>query len=143
MTKKGKSMTKGEKTVYEAKIQQLHNATLQFSKNTMEIKKLFVTVIIAFFTIVSGLEKQVFEGRTQIMILLILTLLFWGLDAQSYYYQKKLRDQINELENLLMGKKYICHKRRGCKDLLQSSFNASMFIYYICILLLLIIRWRM
>lgn len=131
-------MTNRERKVYEAKIQQLHNATLQFSKNTMEIKKLFVTVIIAFFTIVSGLENPIFDRKTQIIILGMLTLLFWGLDAQSYYYQKKLRQQISTLENKLMGNEDTCCERTKCKDLLQSIFNASMFIYYICTILLMI-----
>lgn len=130
-------MKKNEKEIYQNKMLQLHNATLQFSKNTLEIKKLFATVVIGFFTITTGLPKNIAIEK-QILILIVLTVLFWVLDAQSYYYQKKLRKQMEALENKILGKKEdnICSvcKYYNIKNYFKSIFNASMFIYYMGII---------
>lgn len=133
-------MKKVEKEIYQNKISQLHNATLQFSKNTLEIKKLFSTVVIGFFTITTGLDTNI-SMKKQLVILVILTLLFWILDAQSYYYQKKLRQQMQLLENKLLEKEeeLICNqcKYANLKKIIFSVFNSSMFIYHVGIVVLI------
>lgn len=121
-------------------IQQLHNAVLQFSNNTMEIKKLLVSVLIAFFTIVVAIDNK-FEtfADFHIIILSVIIILFWLLDAQSYYYQKKLRSRISKLQSELSESvKY--EEVKTCKLVIISIFNVSMFIYWVALGIVLLLR---
>ena len=66
-----------DKIIFDS-IQQLHNAVLQFSNNTMEVKKLFVSVLIAFFTIIVTMNPGITSlSKMQLIILGIIDILFW------------------------------------------------------------------
>lgn len=120
-----------DKIIFDS-IQQLHNAVLQFSNNTMEVKKLFVSVLIAFFTIIITVNPSITSlSKMQLIILGVIDILFWMLDAQSYYYQKKLRKQITDLQEKLKGS-VNCTKKKSIYVLIRDSiFNPSMFIYIV------------
>ena len=125
------------------KINQLHNATLQFSNNTMEIKKLFVSVLIAYFTILATLNSASdITADPHKPFLYIITASFLFLDVQSYYYQKKLRAQIEAHYNELLNGNT---KKDNTKpfppticNIIKCIFNPSMIIYLIAALCILI-----
>ena len=77
-------------------IDQLHKLVLQLSSNCFETKKLCATVIVGVATLVATftgkeLDISLWVGAA------IVTMLFWILDAQSYYYQEKLRARMKIL----------------------------------------------
>lgn len=149
---------KGEKDIKDEikldNIKQIHSAVLQFSSNTMEIKKLFISVLIAYFTIMAGMITKIsISTNLAIKILATIVGLFWILDAQSYYYQKKLRRVITKLQNELIEKaekaditentgssmKTLQRLKVFVGHVLKSMFNMSMFIYYLIIAALIIV----
>lgn len=78
-------------------IEQLHAATLQVSGNCFELKKLCATVLVAAGTLIvtlshKGLDHALFVGG------LIVVMVFWTADAQSYYIQAKLRARMKVLQ---------------------------------------------
>ncbi|KAA1425002.1 hypothetical protein FE697_003660 [Mumia zhuanghuii] len=78
-------------------IDQLHAATLQVSGNCFELKKLCATVLVAAGTLIATLsdrelDQALFVGG------LVVVLVFWTADAQSYYIQAKLRGRMKELQ---------------------------------------------
>ena len=77
-------------------IDQLHKTVLQMSSNCFEIKKLCATVLVAAITLVATLtgaqlDPALWCGAAVVVVV------FWLLDAQSYYYQEKLRARMKEL----------------------------------------------
>ncbi|GAB3791328.1 hypothetical protein [Nocardioides ungokensis] len=84
-------------------IDQLHAATLQVSGNCFELKKLCATVLIAAGTLIvtlsdRDLNQALFVGG------LVVVLVFWTADAQSYYIQAKLRARMKELQLVRIGR---------------------------------------
>ena len=74
-------------------IDQLHNATINFSKNSLEIKKLvFVVIGISTPLIINLCNNQL--NKALFISLYIIIGLFWILDSYTYYYQKKLRNNM-------------------------------------------------
>lgn len=129
-----------DKIIFDS-IQQLHNAVLQFSNNTMEVKKLFVSVLIAFFTIIITMNPSITSlSKMQLIILGVIDILFWMLDAQSYYYQKKLRQQITDLQEELKGSVNRTKRRSIYVLIRESIFNPSMFIYIVVLIILFIAK---
>ena len=79
-------------------IAQLHDAVLGFSKNCFELKKLCATVIGASLTLLAAftsdkIDSVFFVGGAVIIVF------FWLADAQSYFYQEKIRIQMTILQN--------------------------------------------
>lgn len=91
-----------EDSLNRMQIDQLHNATLNFSNNSLETKKLCVTAQIASVTILVG-----FHANNKLDNLygilgassLLIALLFYIVDIFLYYYQDKLRDAMIKEEN--------------------------------------------
>src|SRR5258708_29946935 len=76
-------------------IDQLDKAVLQFSSNCFETKKLCATVLVSASLLVATFgNKQL--NYTLFIVGLVILLIFWGLDGYNYYYQKKLRAQMNK-----------------------------------------------
>ena len=77
------------------KIDQLHAATLNFSKKSLELKKLFFALVgIAVPTLIQ-LANGTLDDSLFVTIYL-LALMFWILDSFTYFYQKKLRADMDE-----------------------------------------------
>lgn len=77
---------------------QLHNATSNFSKQSFEIKKVCLTVEIAALTLIgnfvsSKLDLALFVAG------IIIAVLFYFLDVMTYYYQTSLRGKMLIVEN--------------------------------------------
>lgn len=78
-------------------ITQLHTMVVEFSKNCFELKKLCATVVGSSLTLLAAFTSQrldavFFVGSAVIIVF------FWMADAQSYFYQRKLRLQMNALQ---------------------------------------------
>jgi hypothetical protein len=77
-------------------IEQLHRVVLQLSGNCFELKKLCATVLVSGITIVAAFTAQRLDAAHFVAASVIATF-FWFLDAQSYYYQEKLRLRMKQL----------------------------------------------
>lgn len=82
-------------------IDQLDSAILQFSKNTLATKQLCATVLVAILAIIlkitaNKLDYAIYVGS------LITVIVFWIIDSNSYYYQRKLRIRMTGLVNNLI-----------------------------------------
>lgn len=83
-------------------IDQLHNATLNFSNNSLETKKLCVTAEIASVTLWLGLYQSSSIDNLLLIISIssfLIALLFYVVDIFLYYYQDKLRESMIHEEN--------------------------------------------
>lgn len=90
-----------DKSNYDLKLKevdQLHSVTIEFSKTCLEIKKLFVGIIISLSAIILKLNGDAVNNNL-FFLLTITTVLFWIIDAQAYYYQSKIRSRMAELMN--------------------------------------------
>lgn len=78
------------------KIDQLHNATVNFSKSSLEIKKLLFVVIGISTPLIINLSDNKLDASLFISLYIIL-IPFWIFDSYTYYYQKKLRATMDSL----------------------------------------------
>lgn len=83
-------------------LDQLHNVTLQFSKNSLEIKKIYISLIIGVTTLFIKINESKLDISLYIIISAI-SILFWFLDSQNYYYQEKLRHRMKKVKRDLKG----------------------------------------
>lgn len=75
-------------------IDQLHNAVLNFSRNSMQAKKIMFSILGIF--VAAMLQKDyVSEIINWLLVIDVIVFLFWSFDAQTYYYQEKLRAKID------------------------------------------------
>lgn len=127
----------------QEQIDQLHAATLQVSGNCFELKKLCATVLVAAGTLIAllsdrDLDHAIFVGG------LVVVLVFWTADAQSYYIQVKLRARMKDLLQVRTGRvsdlsKYVAEgvglpvgtQRGRCRRVVHAFFNASMLYYFL------------
>ncbi|SCY93526.1 hypothetical protein SAMN05720606_112178 [Paenibacillus polysaccharolyticus] len=129
-------------------IDQLHNATLNFSTKSLEIKKMFLVFIGILIPAILKLSNDTMNWS--IVIIMYLSILsFWLIDSYTYYYQEKLRG--------LMDNRFINISKRNERELIikeniksgftiepnrvkkvskvKSIFNASHLIYFIMLIL--------
>jgi len=83
--------------------EQLHEVVLSFSKQSLDLKRLLATVLVATVTIGGGLFREdlhlFFEYRRFILLgILFVIVLFWLMDAMTNFYANRLRGQM--IENL-------------------------------------------
>lgn len=135
-------------------IDQLHAVTLQVSSNCFELKKLCATVLVAAGTLVVTLTRRQLDSALFIAGLVVV-LLFWVADTQSYYIQAKLRNRMKELQQARARR---FRALRGyaaegvgipietpptqVRRVIQAFFNASM-LYYFLIVTVLSAAWAM
>ncbi|WP_170075069.1 hypothetical protein [Paraclostridium dentum] len=121
---------------------QLHNVVLNFSNNSIEIKKLCITAVIAvptiFFNFFSNPKNITINLLNNIcFILIVIVVLFYLVDVYTYYYQKKLRDSMLNIENNIR-KRHKLKEKQISKNFFQKleyrlikSINDSNFFNYI------------
>lgn len=124
-------------------INQLHNATLNISNNSLETKKLVVTSITAVCTILIGLYKEHIYEQIYLLLALIfaIVVLFYLVDICFYFYQDRLRENIDrkmndmyreyQLEEINLDK----YKNR----IKRSMFNYSHMLYFLIMSLIILI----
>ncbi len=133
-------------------IEQLHAATLQVSGNCFELKKLCATVLVAAGTLIVSLSDRdldhaLFVGG------LVIVLVFWTADAQSYYIQAKLRGRMKVLQRVRTRRLAelstygvegvglpIDVERSKQRRIFHAFFNASM-LYYFLVAVVLLSAW--
>lgn len=139
-----------EDSLNRMQIDQLHNATLNFSKNSLETKKLCVTAEIASVTLLLGNQENN-EIRDIYMVLcvssIVIAILFYIVDIFLYYYQDKLRDAMLKEENYIRLRHGIQlrtsvrqsagNNRRIFSEnrIIRSVFNSSQVMYWILIMI--------
>jgi hypothetical protein len=132
-------------------IDQLHKAVLQFSGNCFELKKLCVTVLVSAGTLIATFTQRQLDTSIFVAGATII-LFFWILDAQSYYYQEKLRAEMKNLAEEIAAR----HKTslvvegigmplteerenwRVRQRSIHAAFNGSMAFYLLLVLLVLV-----
>lgn len=129
-------------------IDQLHNAVLNFSKNSMQAKKIMFTLL-GFFVAAMIQAPTLYSIVKWFPVVIGIVVLFWAFDAYTYYYQEKLRAAmdarfeaiksrftggINEDEFTLPEK-----RQKGCR-LGRSLFNGSV-LFYPAIIIIVIFCW--
>lgn len=133
-------------------IDQLNLAILQFSKSTLTTKKVCASILIG----VSGLILNITNNSldTALFIGALITLsVFWIIDANSYYYQRKLRIRMNSIVHELSNPKSLIYgfgmplKEDEKASWIKALFNWSQLFYLlglfvvICILIANKLRW--
>lgn len=133
-------------------IDQLHAVTLQVSGNCFELKKLCATVLIAAGTLIVTLTDRELDDAFFVAGLVVV-LIFWAADAQSYFIQAKLRSRMKELQVARVRR---VQELRGydvegvglpihvqptrARRVFRAFFNASM-LYYFLIAVVLLVTW--
>lgn len=141
--KQNTQQTELEDSFDRNEIEQLHRATLGFSKQCFDLKKLCVTVEISacalavtIFRDVYGDDKLFFALK---LIALFTPLLFYSLDVCTFYYQDKLRKNMFDIENkirvrnaiqLKTDKKFNESNHTRNMRLFRSVKNESNIIYW-------------
>ena len=133
-------------------IDQLHNATSNFSKNCLEIKKLLFVVIGISTPLIINLCGNKLDKSLFISIYLFI-ISFWLFDSFSFYYQEKLRANMNDRFKRISERSKDDGSSKDSKDeeftiqndrtkngrILRSLFNLSHLLFYGILVLLLTI----
>jgi len=117
-------------------IDQLDSAILQFSKNTLATKKICASLLVGVTTIIlkladNGLDFSIYVGSITII------LIFWVIDSNSYFYQRKLRIRMTEIVNELKGSKLVINgygmplRKTEKASWLRAFLNSSQLFYLI------------
>ena len=79
-------------------IEQLHKATLTFSNNSQETKKMCVTALTATYALLATIYKENFGTFVVSIGVLgfLVSLLFYAVDVVLYYYQARLRENMQK-----------------------------------------------
>lgn len=68
-------------------IDQLHNAVLNFSRNSMQAKKIMFTLLGIFIAALLQLD-EIRDALRWLPVMIVIVFLFWAFDAYTYYYQE-------------------------------------------------------
>lgn len=119
-------------------INQLHDAVSNFSKQSFDIKKLWITVEISIITLLININEG--DLTTIIITASFVLLFFYFLDCMTYYYQDKLRENIKVEQNNIRKRHEIKPKDidRNEWRVLRSFFNWSHLLYYVVGLILVV-----
>ncbi|MGL6200460.1 MAG: hypothetical protein ACRC3H_16140 [Lachnospiraceae bacterium] len=127
-------------------IEQLHKATLNFSNQSLETKKLCTTVELAALTLFAGLYNIEMDSTVKFIEIMpiigvAIPLLFYFVDVFLYYYQDSLRARMIKEENKIRSRHKINLKneKKDERRLLRAFFNGSQIIYLGLILISIII----
>lgn len=129
-------------------IDQLHNAVLIFSRNSMQAKKIMFTLLGVFVAAIVN-APTLFYITKWFPVILGIVVLFWAFDAHTYYYQEKLRAAMNDRFEALKRRypgteirvEYTLpeYRKTGCR-IWRSFFNVSVF-FYPAIIFVLALCW--
>lgn len=125
----------------KVQIEQLHNTTLNISKQSFEIKKLCILTLAGVITI--SLKKETPLPNHLIYFLgVIITILFYIIDAFTYNYQRGLRNKMIIEENEIYKRNYLKNRKKELDKLSlpEAFFNSSQILYYILIVMFLFLE---
>ena len=81
-------------------IDQLDAAILQFSKNTLATKKICASLLVGVIALILKITDNSLDLSIYVSSFITI-LVFWIIDSNSYYYQRKLRIQMTKIVNEL------------------------------------------
>lgn len=123
-------------------ITQLHDAVIEFSKSCFELKKLCATVLAVAMTLIATFTRQQLDPALFVGGAIIVAF-FWMADAQSYYYQDKLRGRMKALQEGIAHRNGLSipggvgmplssarQKSGTVRRAFRAFFNFSMSFYY-------------
>ena len=87
-----------KQTLKLKEIDQLDSAILQFSKNTLATKKICASLLVGITALILKLTDNSLDLSIYLSSFISL-LIFWIIDSNSYYYQRKLRIRMTEIVN--------------------------------------------
>ena len=138
-----------EDRLNEIQIEQLHRATLNFSNNSLETKKLCMTVMSAVFTTFVSIYSS-FPSDKRWMLkacIIAIPLFFYVVDVVFYFYQDSLREKMIKEENEIRKRHGLELRTFRKKDLTNSKdltdskrlgrslFNKSQIMYGLLLVL--------
>jgi hypothetical protein len=135
-------------------VTQLHDVVVELSKNCFGLKKLCATVLGASITLIAGFTLQRIDLAFFIGGAVVIAF-FWIADAQSYYYQEKIRIHMKALQQAMMQRSGtnilvdgvgmpLSRDRENSpklKRIVHSIFNASMTFYYGLLIIDAVMFW--
>lgn len=142
-------MTDIDQTLKLKEIDQLDSAILQFSRNTLATKKICASLLVGIAALIIRLTDNNLDYSIYISSFITL-LIFWVIDSNSYYYQRKLRIRMTEIVNELKDNKLILNgfgmplENKETSSWKKAFFNESQLFYLfglIVIIILLIIKF--
>ena len=118
-------------------INQLHDAISNFSKQSFDIKKLWITIEVSIVTLL--LTMKVSE-KTILFAIGAVLLFFYFLDSMTYYYQDKLRKHMTDEQNEIRKRNHLKEMEfRGKGRVFRSLFNWSHLLYYVVLLFVIVL----
>lgn len=130
-------------------IDQLHNVVLNFSRNSMQAKKIMFTMLGIFIASLLQLDEMKYALKWFPFVIFIVVL-FWAFDSYTYYYQEKIRAQMDVRFHSLK-KRYpstnpddeytLPDSRKSCGRFWRSIFNGSVLLFYPFVILLIVLLW--
>jgi hypothetical protein len=127
-------MSEINKTLKLKEIDQLASAILQFSKNTLATKKICASLLVGLAALILKLTDNNLDLSVYISSFITL-LIFWVIDSNSYYYQRKLRIRMSEIVNELKENKLIINgfgmplEKKEVPSWWKAFFNGSQLFY--------------
>ena len=122
-------------------VDQLHQATLQISKSCFDYKKLCISFLgVSTAIMVKFTESSL--NHTVFVLGLLICVGFWISDATAYYFQRKLRIQLNDRMRAIAERNNCAsYKRENIEaSWLKAFFNWSLVFYYV-LMFLGVIGW--
>lgn len=137
------------------RIDQLHRATLTFSNNSQETKKLCVSLDVSALTVLAGFDLQGLASAEStgslklsssvLLVGIVIPLAFLLVDSFLYFYQASLRSRMNREFDAIRVRHEI-EPSGSNKDsqplatiIIKSVINGSQTIYYVLILVAVVL----
>ena len=123
-------------------IDQLDSAILQFSKNTLATKKICASLLIGIVTLILKLTNNTLDLSIYFSCFITI-LIFWIIDSNSYYYQRKLRIRMNKIVNELKTTDFVTDgfgmplSKEETSSWRKAFFNDSQLFYLLGILVII------
>lgn len=138
-----KEKTSNREKIDFININELHNSTLEISKQSFEIKKICIATIGAlngfllsksnfiYHPEISNHKTDEYLILSSLLLTFFICVLFHITDGTTYYFQRKNREKQNEIKNkilLLENSEPIFFNKT---NIIKSLFNYSMTMYYL------------
>lgn len=115
-------------------IDQLHDTVAQFSKSTIETKKICATLVVAVSTIILKVTDNHLDPSLYITTLSVV-FIFWLIDSNFYYYQRKVRIRLDSIVKELQPDRIITGFgmpiSKQPRMIISSLFNYSQIFYLV------------
>lgn len=135
-----------KQTLKLKEIDQLDAAILQFSRNTLITKRICASLLVAIIAIILRVTDNNIDYSIYVASIITL-LIFWIIDANSYFYQRLLRIRMSQIVNELIDEKIIVPgfgmplKKGEKASWRKSLFNNSQLFYLLSLLVILIVAF--